>query len=269
MEGSLYSVRMRASKRGCHVCGAERIVAESEVVKLTADLTRRALHAGNGKPDEVHCTVERVAAEAISYFRLPDITINRVDDYREGRDLAEQLMVKAGVSQAVAGQAVSLLARGAGPDGQVMRGAVIMDMASGQRLEEVPARGVRVSRMDLTSNCRAELEPLLSGAGLGHRRVIEALTLAGKVMRAPGIVAELCWSDDPLYTTGYVAAPQLGYQRISALKEPGDPLGGRVLFVDSRLVDLKELVDYLELRPVLFETIGQILPAQDRGTDHA
>lgn len=269
MECSLYSVRMRASNRGCHVCGAERIVAESEVSKLAADLTQRALRAGNGKPDEVHCTVERIAAEAISYFSLPDITINLVDNYREGRALAEQLLMNAGVNRPVACQAVSLLATGAGPGGQVMRGAVIMDMASGQRLEEDPARGVRVSRMDLTSNCRAELEPLLSAADLGHRRVVEALTLAGKVMRAPGIVAELCWSDDPHYTTGYVAAPQFGYQRISALKEQGDPLGGRVLFVDTGLVDLKEFVDYLELRPVLFEEIGQIFPAQDRGADHA
>ena len=87
------------------------------VGKLVADLNQRALRTGNGKPDEVHCTVERIAAEAISYFRLPDITINRVDNYREGRALAEQLLIKAGVNRPVAGQAVNLLAAGAGPGG--------------------------------------------------------------------------------------------------------------------------------------------------------
>ena len=44
-------------------------------------------------------------------------------------------------------------------------------------------------------------------------------------------MAELCWSDDPAYTTGYVAIPRVGYVRLPHLKAAGDAHGGRALFV--------------------------------------
>lgn len=137
-----------------------------------------------------------------------------------------------------------------------------MDAITGERLEYDPARGVRVSRMDLLSTSRPDVEALLAAAGLGHHRVIEALVLSGKVLQAPGIVAELCWSDAPDYVTGYVAAPQRGYQRISQLKTAGDKHGGRVFFVDRSKVAVPVLVDYLERQPVLFDDAGTISPLQ-------
>jgi len=54
----------------------------------------------------------------------------------------------------------------------------------------------------------------------------EAIVLASKVVSAPRIIAEICMSDDPDYVTGYVAAPSIGYQRTTRLKEPGGPDGG-------------------------------------------
>lgn len=48
--------------------------------------------------------------------------------------------------------------------------------------------------------------------------------LATKVSEHPATVAELCWSDDPKYITGYVASKELGYQCITKLKEYGDEL---------------------------------------------
>ena len=86
------------------------------------------------------------------------------------------------------------------------------------------------------------------------------MILSGKVLNAPGIVAELCWSDAPDYVTGYVAAPQCGYQRISQLKAAGDKRGGRVFFVDRTKVTVTVLVDYLERQPVLFDAAGTIAP---------
>ena len=55
----------------------------------------------------------------------------------------------------------------------------------------------------------------------------EALVLATKVQSCPGIVGELCWSDDPDYTVGYVACNGI-YHRIPNMKEMGNPIGGRV-----------------------------------------
>ena len=90
----------------------------------------------------------------------------------------------------------------------------------------------------------------------------EALVLAGKVLHAPGIVAELCWSDDPAYVVGYVAAPQFGYRRITRLKAPGDGRGGRALFVRTTEWDQDDFVAYLEQQAVLFDALGTIEPPQ-------
>ncbi len=141
-----------------------------------------------------------------------------------------------------------------------MRGAVILDVQTGNRMEKDPARGIRATRMDLTAECRDTLVVHLQQAGLGHRRVVEALVLAGKVMSSPGFVAELCWSDDPEYVAGYVASPLQGYQRISALKPKGDSIGGRIFFVDSSAVEVSEMTDYVENQPVLFNRPGKVLP---------
>jgi len=79
--------------------------------------------------------------------------------------------------------------------------------------------------------------------------VREALVLASKVAAGSGIVAELCWSDDPEYTTGYVASGH-GYIRIPHCKPLGNTVGGRIFFVNP-LADLSMLENYLQHQPVL------------------
>jgi len=260
MMTSLYSVRMRASCHDQHISGAERLVPVHAVAETTAALIERALSAPLGPPDKVHCNSEQIDPATVHWAKLPDVHSYQVESVQEGRLAATQLLIGAGLSADCAALAVATLAEGAGPDGVVMRGAVLMDAATGERLEHDLVRGVRVSRMDLLSTCRPDVEAILAAAGLGHHRVLEALILSGKVLQAPGIVAELCWSDAPDYVTGYVAAPRCGYQRISQLKTAGDKRGGRVFFVDQTKVTVSALVDYLERQPVLFDAAGTIAP---------
>jgi 6-carboxyhexanoate--CoA ligase len=260
MSDELFSVRMRAGAAGRHLSGGERIVARQELEAAVAELFRRALDRG-ASVDEIQCRAERIDRDEVRRCRLPDIIEHRVVDWRKGRALAVDLLVRSGVAGAVAAGAVELLAAGPGPAGSIMRGAVLMDAASGERCETDPARGVRVSRMDLAPSCRAELRRRLGEAGLGHHRVAEALVLAGKVSAAPGVVAELCWSDDIAYTTGYVASARCGYQRILPLKAAADGSGGRIIFFERQAVDLDQLVTYLERRPVLFDAPGRMTRA--------
>ncbi len=257
----LFSVRMRATLRGRHLAGAERIVPLSDVSQVASDLMSRVISGADVVADDVYCHAERIDPDALSHAKLPDISTWQVSDFQEGRAVAAELLSRAGVDPDVASRAVQLLAEGAGPGGTVMRGAAIMDAATGVRLESDPSRGVRASRMDVAVECRRDFEARLHRAGLGHRRVLEALVLAGKVISAPGIVAELCWSDDPEYPAGYVADPAHGYQRISALKPVGDPHGGRIFFVKPGTVSILELTNYLERHPVMFDSLGKINPA--------
>jgi len=263
MNEPLYSIRMRASCQGQHLTGAERIVGTSAIGEVTAALMTRAVGSAGAKADEVHCSLERIEPMSVRYDRLPDISTFNVKSWSDGRLLAKALLTQAGVRDAFAEKAIQLLADGAAPGGGVMRGAVVMNAQNGERLEQDHARGIRVSRMDLEMTARAGIEQQLAHYGLSHVRVCEALVLAGKVSKAPGIVAELCWSDAPDYVTGYVSSPRNGYQRISILKQEGDPTGGRVFFVDPNVADFQVLADYLQHQPILFNALGQIAPARE------
>ena len=59
-------------------------------------------------------------------------------------------------------------------------------------------------------------------------------------------------SDDPDYTTGYVAAPSVGYLRIPNMKLMGSSHGGRVFFLKPG-ADVEKMIEYLERKAVLME----------------
>ena len=267
MATSLYSLRMRAERDGRHCSGAERIAAAGDLAPLAAELVARALACSGGPPDAVHCSIDRITG-VIPRWPLPAVHTLVVTDWLAGRACAGALLQQAGVAPAAAAAALELLAAGPAPGGRVMRGAMIIDAASGERLEADAARGVRISRMDLAPEARTAVLAALAAAGLGHPRVAEALVLAGKVLRAPGIVAELCWSDDPEYLAGYVAAPLAGYQRITRLKAAGDRRGGRAMFVRREGWSRDACYAFLERQAVLFDAPGRIeAPQSWRGQD--
>jgi len=133
---------------------------------------------------------------------------------------------------------------------RVMRGAAILDARTGRRLEPDKARGVRATLMGVEPRSRQSLRRRLGRLGINTPVVVEALTLASKVASAPGIIAELCASDDPGYTTGYISSRMLGYTRIANIKKKGSMSGGRVFFLKTG-ADVGVLKRYLENTPVL------------------
>lgn len=258
MSRKLYSLRMHATCEGGHLSGAERLAVEEELEGLAAALVRRALGHPKGTADAIRLTVETLSSAEVRTGRLPDLHTVAVADWREGRAAALRHLVEAGVSRGAAREAMEALARGAAPGGVSMRGAMLVDAESGARLEPDPARGVRVSRMDLSPKARAELQQKLGALGIDNAHVREALVLAAKVLLAPGIVAELCWSDDPDYTTGYVATPSAGYVRFTELKPLGEERGGRAFFLKRDGRDLGAVIEFLERAPLLIDEIGDL-----------
>jgi 6-carboxyhexanoate--CoA ligase len=263
MSSQLFSIRMRASQGGRHISGAERLVPAADVEALTALLSRRALTHPRGMPDDLRITVEAVDPAAVRRGRLPDVTTVRVADVAAGREAALAELVRAGVVEEAARRTMETLANGAAPDGGSLRGSLLVDAESGARLEPDPARGVRASRMDLTTEAEAALRALLAARELDNDHVREALVLAAKVRLTPGFVAELCWSDDPPYTAGYVCSAGRGYVRFPHLKRAGDPNGGRAFFVRRQGFEPAAAVDFLERAPVLFDAIGTIHPDEE------
>jgi len=131
-----------------------------------------------------------------------------------------------------------------------MRGAAIIASEEGHRLEPDEERGVRVSRVGITGSASKLFSRGLSQHGINTDTVKEALVLASKVISYKDVIAELCISDDPGYTTGYVASKKFGYVRIPQIKRPGSKSGGRAFFVREGS-DIPALINYLETMPVL------------------
>jgi 6-carboxyhexanoate--CoA ligase len=187
---------------------------------------------------------------------LDVITVD-VPDAKEGLSGAIRVLERAGISRHAATLAFDVLNKGAAPSGGNMRGAMIMDARTGERLEPGQERGVRASRFDWSEEALKDIERDLKAVDLTHFRTREALALATKVAYAPGVVAELCWSDEPDYTAGYVASLQTGYVRFPRLKDIGNPKGGRVFFVNRDALNVTKLIDYLQFCPVLITAIGE------------
>lgn len=143
-----------------------------------------------------------------------------------------------------------------------MRGAMLVDMRTGQRLDPWGQRGVRVSRMSFADETAAITA--LNEAGYSGIHLEEALVLASKVLSAPGVVGELCISDDPDYTTGYVSYGNT-YHRLHHMKPVGSPLGGRLFFVDAT-ADIAAIKNYLETTVTLINPPTVSLQGENHGT---
>jgi len=257
MKPLLYSIRMRASREGAHVSGAERIVPRDRLDAVAAVLTRRALEHAKGDADDISLHIEVLDPATIVHLSLPEVTTVQVASVEAGRSAALAELLRAGVSEAAARSAIATLA-----DGVTLRGAMLVDAQRGSRFDPDPQRGVRASRMDLTPAAEEELHALLTPVALDNEHVREALVLAAKVSRMPGFVAELCWSDDPDYSAGYVCTQRRGYVRFPHLKPLGDHRGGRVFFVDARGFDPLAACAWLEKTPVLCDRVGILHPTE-------
>ncbi len=253
---------MRASINKAHVSGAERLVDGWPLDRVLAELICRAL-SSHVMPDEICVTADPVDPASISYTKSLDVRTIDPSSHKEAYKISTKILRSSGVSAIAIERAFRLLLSGPSPDGNNMRGAIIMNALTGDRIEPDMRRGVRVSRIDYTGDARALLERGLKGHGVYHERVIDALAIATKVSDRDETLAELCWSDNPRYTTGYVASTASGYVRIMHMKENGALKGGRVFFVDYKSASIDQYIDYLERQPVIIDEIGHICGSEN------
>lgn len=241
----LFSIKMRASAAGKHVSGAEKIVPESALPACSDALLKRALLHAKGKPDFVNVKCEEVAPEEILRLKSLPVSTLPAASPEEGLASMETLLRDLGVPDPHAVVRVLL------EFCQGMRGAILLDVDSMERLEPDQARGVRATRMDDAQSAAKPFSTL-------KNHYAEAIVLATKVAHAPRILGEICISDDPDYATGYVASKRFGYVRIERLKPMGSPLGGRVFLYRGPKELVSETVEFLEKRHVLVEDVPEL-----------
>lgn len=246
----MYSVKMRSSRGGVHghggrhISGAEQIVSAENMDAAVLSMLHRARAHGRGQADFINLKVEEIQMRQVVYCPLLPVYQMNTRTKEEGRQRAREELLRIGVSDRAVTCAFQLLESLT----DSMRGAAVIDAESGMRLDDLKERGVRCSSMDAED--AAHFASVMTSRGMGGDHPREALVLASKVAYAEGTVAELCWSDDPEYVTGYVGSRRFGYGRITVMKDLGDPVGGRVFFVEPG-TDIKAYEDYLQNRPVL------------------
>ncbi len=241
-----YSIRMRSAKSSAHVSGAEGIYDKVEIGNIVKDYTQRALVHEKGRADEIRLTVEELKETPKKIASLPLATVNTRNPEAALR-ASLKILTSVGITERAVEEAFRALNIGI-----TMRGAMLMDI-EGVRLEPDLLRGVRVTRMGITKNASSDLSRKLGRLGLNNNTVKEALILASKVHKYRMVLGELCISDDPNYTTGYIATRTHGYIRLPRIKKRGIPYGGRAFFITGG--EVKDLIKYLQQTPVIINEI--------------
>lgn len=236
-----FSVRMRASTQGRHISGAERIVPAAHVSATCAQLAQRALDHPKGAAAETHLTVEALDPDAIRRVDALAVTVAECADPDAARETIHALLAP------LTPHADALIRETF--NARDMRGAMLICADTGARREPDRERGVRVSHVDAVEATTSS----------GKEAAREALVLSSKVVAHPDVLAELCISDDPDYTTGYVALAGT-YTRIPNIKAAGSPAGARA-FLLRKGADINAVIHYLEREPVLVRVPSEELDA--------
>ena len=245
----MWNVRVRASRKtdggsGLHISGAEGLYNNTELARTVTACIKRVLGHPRGTPDTIVLTIEAVPQKPAD---VPLLRINtlRCDSPDRAYDIIPEILESMGITRRAATAALKVLT-----SVRVMRGASLITAKTGRRIEPDKDRGIRVSRLGMKKAEREKLGLRLSRMRINTETVREALILASKTASCPDILAEVCISDDPDYTTGYVSGREVGYVRIPNIKNRGDMHGGRVFFIREN-AEMEKVINYLEKEPVL------------------
>lgn len=242
----IFSIKMRASRteRGVsqHISGAEKLIHEDQLSEFSTALLQRALQHEKNKPDFIQLKMELQASGKIECLDAIKTTTISVDSAQEGLQKMRQLMERTFQTQNTDAILAML------PKTYSMRGAMLLNIDTLERLEPHFDRGIRATYMD-------DANTMVTGIISCKNHYNEAIVLATKVVNAPHILGEICISDDPNYITGYISSKKMGYVRITKLKEMGDKNGGRIFLFRGTNAEAKQTIDYLEKQCVLVKGV--------------
>jgi 6-carboxyhexanoate--CoA ligase len=237
---NMFSIRMRASQKvrtkksevksrntknaEIHISGAEGLYEASEIHRVVKRYIEKALSHSKGKANKIIVTIENIKQkpEEISTLPVATVSCNKPTD---AKNIATKILQSIGISKRAIDTAFNSIKKGS------MRGAVIIT-------RHLKALSLKLSRHKINTDT-----------------VKEAIILASKVASSRHVVAELCISDDPYYTTGYIASKKFGYLRIPNIKHKGSKKGGRAFFVKEG-INVKGIINYLEKLPVIITKVA-------------
>jgi 6-carboxyhexanoate--CoA ligase len=272
----MWSIRMRASKQGArqrttgrgrrtpsreanadpqtpstgiHISGAEGIYPKGKIPAVVQEYITRARTHPKGKPDSISITIEKIRQKPRPIKALPVTTV-KCCSTQQAATIIKRLLTMSGISAKGLKTALHIV-----QNTPTMRGAALVLSGSGRRVDSDRLRGVRASRMGISKTAEHALSAVLNQQAIDTPTVREAIILASKVASCDDVVSELCISDDPDYTTGYIASKKLGYVRIPCIKKKGSKAGGRVFFLSDE-ADIPAVIQYMEKIPVMITSVS-------------
>ncbi len=248
----LYSIKMRASEKKKHISGSEKIIQGDQIESCVKQLVKRGMKHPKGTPDLLNIKVETLKEDNILYLDALPVSTIEVDNYQKGLDEVKKFLTSLNLKNVE--EIMSVLS-----DTYAMRGAILLDVDTLERLEPDRERGIRATYMDAE---RTQNNPILEE----KNHYAEAIVLATKVAYAPNILGEICISDDPDYVTGYVASKTTGYRRITKMKEIGSENGGRIFLYQGSKEDVANTIFYLERQPVIVKNVQPLY--SERSSDN-
>lgn len=255
MRASRHAIRQKTKVRvqnkksaDIHISGAEGIYKKTDIHRIVKKYIERALSHPKGRAEKIIITIEEIKQKPKEIPSLPLTTLS-CSTPSEGKSIIRQLLKYTGVSKSAIDTAFNLIKK------DNMRGAAVITAEKGDRLEPDRERGIRVSRLGISKPLIKTLSARLSRYNINTDTVKEALILASKVASCKEIIAELCVSDDPYYTTGYIASRNFGYLRIPDIKHRASKSGGRAFFVNEK-ANINEIINYLERTPVIVKEVS-------------
>ena len=155
-----FSVKMRSSlgsvhgRGGRHISGAERIVPESALEYTVREMLRRSRTHERGRADFIQIKVEEIRLSEAVHAPLLSYSSIQSSSKDEGRRIAADELIAAGVGRTavIAGFRLLEALR------ESMRGAMVLDAGTGERLDTLPRpgvpspdpeRGIRCTSMDI------------------------------------------------------------------------------------------------------------------------
>ena len=244
----LFSVKLRASKDGRHISGAERITPYEKINTVINQLYQRL---SRKEFDSINIKIDILKEQPLLVEKtLPVVNLTFKNHIEANKTAVQIIQKQTGLSKEKIKQLIDLIHSGASPDGENMRGAMIVDL-SGNRLEKDQFRGVRTTHVDYLERDKIIQKLIKKGF---TERTADAIALTTKNMLHKDIIAEYCISDEPDYLTGYISTKE-AYYRLTPLKEKGNKKGGRIYFVKNK-ANIDEIYRFLEEKPVLIKDVG-------------
>lgn len=238
---SLYSIKMRASEGDKHISGSEKIIWDDQIKHYTDQLVQRGMNHPKGSPDFLNVKIEKLEENDILYLDALPVHTIEVETSQDGLEEIRKFLISLNLVHVE--EIMDILSKT-----YAMRGAILLDVDTLERLEPDKERGIRATYMDAERKTKH-----VCNEGKNHYE--EAIVLATKVAHTPNIIGEICISDDPDYVTGYVASKANGYTRITKMKEMGSENGGRIFLYQGSKSEVEKTIAFLEKQPVIVKNL--------------